>query len=107
MRRPRVSENPGNTEIVAMRVPRVARRLTARLSLTQKVALLSLVPTVALGVVLTQVLQSQIRSRTLADAAQSAELVAHIGIQPRLTPKAMRAGLSARGIRELDQALSG
>src|SRR5437588_408380 len=90
-----------------MRVPRVARRLTARLSLTQKVALLSLVPTVALGVVLTQVLQSQIRSRTLADAAQSAELVAHIGIQPRLTPKAMRAGLSARGIRELDQALSG
>jgi diguanylate cyclase (GGDEF)-like protein len=90
-----------------MRVPRIARRLSARLSLTQKVALLSLVPIVALGVVLAQVLRSQIQSRTLTDAAQSAELVAHIGIQPRLTPLTMRAGLSARGVRELDQALSG
>ena len=61
-------------------------RPSAHLSLTRQVALLSLVPIVALGFVLARVLQSQIVSRTLADATESARIIAHIGIQPRLTP---------------------
>jgi len=81
-------------------------RPSANLSLTRQVALLSLVPIVALGLVLARVLQSQIVSRTLADATESARIIAHIGIQPRLTPRDLRLGMSAAGVRELDQQLS-
>ena len=75
------------------------------LSLTGQVALLSLIPIVALGVVLAQVLQSRIVARTLDDAAQSATLVAHLGIQPRLTPGELRHGLSPADVRALDEQL--
>jgi diguanylate cyclase (GGDEF)-like protein len=80
-----------------------ARR--ARLSLTGQVALLSLVPIVALGLVLARVLQAQIMERSLADAGESAQLIARLGIQPRLTPRDLRDGLSAQGVRELDEQL--
>jgi diguanylate cyclase (GGDEF)-like protein len=76
-----------------------------RLSLTGQVALLSLIPIVALGFVLARVLQAQIVTRTLADAGESAQLIARLGIQPRLTPRDLRDGLSARGVRELDEQL--
>ena len=89
-----------------MGLPR-AGKLAGRLSLTQQVALLSLVPIVALGFVLARVIQTQIVARTLADASQSAQLIAHIGVQPRLSQRDLREGLSASGVRALDQALSG
>jgi diguanylate cyclase (GGDEF)-like protein len=75
------------------------------LSLTRQVAVLSLVPVVALGVILAHVLQTQITARTLADAGQSARLLARVGIQPALSPKEMRDGLSPAGIRALDEQL--
>ena len=81
------------------------RRQHARLSLTGQVALWSLVPIVALGFVLARVLQTQIVSRTLADAGESAQLVARLGIQPRLTPRDLRDGLTAQGVRALDEQL--
>jgi diguanylate cyclase (GGDEF)-like protein len=77
----------------------------ARLTLTGQVAVLSLVPIVALGFVLARVLQTQIVSRTLADAGQSAQLVARLGIQPWLTPRDLHRGLSAQSIRTLDDQL--
>ena len=80
-----------------------ARR--ARLSLTTQVALLSLIPIVALGFVLARVLQAQIVQRTLADADQSAQLVARLGVQPWLTPSDLHEGLSARSIHTLDEQL--
>jgi diguanylate cyclase (GGDEF)-like protein len=80
-------------------------RRRARLSLTGKVALLSLVPIVVLGLVLARVLQTQIVQRSLADAGESAQLVARLGIQPRLTPRDLRDGLSAQGVRALDEQL--
>ena len=61
---------------------------------------------VALGFILARVLQSQIVSRTLADASQSAQLIAHIAVQPRLTPRDLRTGLSAEDIQALDEQLS-
>jgi diguanylate cyclase (GGDEF)-like protein len=90
--------------------PRGHRSLTGsprrgRLSLTGQVALLSLIPIVALGFVLARVLQEQIVTRTLADAGESAQIIARLGIQPRLTPRDLRAGLSAQGVRELDEQL--
>jgi diguanylate cyclase (GGDEF)-like protein len=75
------------------------------LSLTGQVALLSLIPMLALGFVLARVLQSQIVTRSLADAGESAQLVARLGIQPRLTPYELRNGLSAQDIRALDEQL--
>lgn len=68
--------------------------------------MLSLLPIVALGLILARVLQSQIVTRTLADATESAGIIAHIGIQPRLTPQDLRNGLTPAGIRALDQQLS-
>jgi len=52
------------------------------------------------------VLQAQIVTRTLADADQSAQLIARVGIQPRLSPRDLRQGLSPAGIRALDEQLS-
>ena len=71
------------------------RRL--RLSLTQQVALLSLIPMVALGFILARVLETQIVTRTLADEDESAQLIAHLAIQPRLSPQDLKTGLNARG----------
>jgi diguanylate cyclase (GGDEF)-like protein len=84
--------------------PRGARVLP-RLTLTRQVALMSLVPIVALGFILARVIQAQVVSRALSDADQSAQLIARIGIQPRLTPHDLRYGLSASGVRSLDNQL--
>jgi diguanylate cyclase (GGDEF)-like protein len=81
------------------------RRL--RLSLTQQVALLSLIPMVALGFILARVLETQIVTRTLADEDESAQLIAHLAIQPRLSPQDLKTGLSAQGVKALDEQLSG
>jgi diguanylate cyclase (GGDEF)-like protein len=67
---------------------------------------MSLLPIVALGFVLAHVLQTQIVTRSLDDATVSAQTIAHIGIQPRLSPRDLRDGLDAAGIRALDQQLS-
>jgi diguanylate cyclase (GGDEF)-like protein len=80
-------------------------RPRARVSLTTQVALLSLIPIVALGFVLARVLQKQIVQRTLADAGQSAQLVARLGVQPWLTPGDLHRGLSAQSIHKLDEQL--
>jgi diguanylate cyclase (GGDEF)-like protein len=88
-----------------MALLRVYRRLAGRLTLTQRVALTSLVPMVVLGFVLTSVLEHQVETHSVADAGQSARLIASIGIQPRLTPSEVRNGLSAQQIKGLDEQL--
>lgn len=84
---------------------RACKRLPGYLTLTQRVALLSLVPMVVLGFVLTGVIERQVASHSVADASQSARLIANIGIQPRLSPHALRAGLTQAEIRGLDEQL--
>jgi diguanylate cyclase (GGDEF)-like protein len=80
--------------------------LLGRLGLTRQVALLSLVPMVVLGFILARVLQAQIVSRTLADATESARIIAHIGIQPHLSAQDLRTGLTPAGVSALDEQLS-
>jgi hypothetical protein len=70
-----------------------------RPSLTRQVALLSLIPIVALGFILAHVLQTQIVTRTLADEDEAAQLIAHLAIQPRLSPQDLKTGLSAQGVK--------
>ncbi|HEV3070834.1 MAG TPA: bifunctional diguanylate cyclase/phosphodiesterase [Solirubrobacteraceae bacterium] len=67
---------------------------------------MSLIPILALGFVLARVLQAQIVTRAVADASQSAQLLARIGIQPRLTPADLRSGLSPGEVGVLDRQLS-
>jgi diguanylate cyclase (GGDEF)-like protein len=88
-----------------MSLLRACKRLAGKLTLTQRVALMSLVPIVALGFVLTRVIERQVESHSVADASQSARLIANIGIQPRLTPHELAAGLSQAQIRQLDEQL--
>jgi len=77
-----------------------------RLGLTHQVALLSLLPMVVFGFILARVLQAQIVSRTLADASEAARIIAHIGIEPHLSPADLRDGLTPAGVSELDRQLS-
>jgi diguanylate cyclase (GGDEF)-like protein len=44
--------------------------------------------------------------RTLADASQSASLVARLGVQPRISQYELKHGLSPAGVRALDEQLS-
>jgi diguanylate cyclase (GGDEF)-like protein len=76
-----------------------------RLTLTQRVALLSLVPMVVLGFALTSVIEGQVESHSIASATQSARLIAEIGIEPRLTARELRHGLTVAEVGELDDQL--
>ena len=88
-----------------MRLRRPFAGIGERLGLTRQVALLSLVPIVALGFILTRVLQSQTDARTLADATRSARLITTVGIQPSLTRRELQLGMTPAGIAALDHRL--
>ncbi|HEY1689216.1 MAG TPA: bifunctional diguanylate cyclase/phosphodiesterase [Solirubrobacteraceae bacterium] len=81
------------------------RGIAGRWTLTRQVALLSLVPMVVLGLVLARALQTRIVARTLADQGEAAQLIARIGIQPRLTPHDLKDGLTPAGVKTLDEQL--
>jgi diguanylate cyclase (GGDEF)-like protein len=88
-----------------MRLVRACRALGGRLTLTQRVALLSLVPIAVLGFALTSVIERQVEDHSIASATQSARLIAEIGIQPRLTAGELRHGLTPTEVGELDEQL--
>jgi diguanylate cyclase (GGDEF)-like protein len=88
-----------------MRLVRVCRALAERLTLTQRVALLSLVPIVVLGFALTSVIERQVEDHSLSSASQSARLIANIGIQPRLTAQELTRGLTPVEVAQLDHQL--
>jgi diguanylate cyclase (GGDEF)-like protein len=80
-------------------------RPVSRLGLLARFSVLSLIALVILGVVLADVLSNQIRSRALANAAQSAQLATTFGIQPQLSQTNLDAGLPAEVVAALDQLL--
>jgi diguanylate cyclase (GGDEF)-like protein len=79
--------------------------LRPRVGLLGKFAIASLVPIVALGIVLAHVLRAEIRQRALVNARQSAKLLELSLIQPRLTAGDLRGRLPAGRVRTLDQLL--
>ena len=89
-----------------MRLLRRARSAIRRLSLTRQVALLSLLPMLALGLILARVLQTQIVDRALSDATRSARIIAAVGVQPKLTPQNLAHGLAPGEVAALDRELS-
>jgi signal transduction histidine kinase len=78
-----------------------------RFSLLGKFAVVSLIPIVALGLVLGRVLEVQIRNQALSNARQLAALVARLGIQPQLSAADLTDGLTPARYRRLDAALRG
>ncbi|MCW3034497.1 MAG: hypothetical protein QOK19_694 [Solirubrobacteraceae bacterium] len=80
--------------------------MIGRLSLTRQVALLSLLPMIALGLILGRVLQTQLVDRTLSDATRSARIIARVGVQPELNPRNLATGLSKTEIATLDRIVT-
>jgi signal transduction histidine kinase len=76
-----------------------------RTSLVGTFALLSLIPTVLLGLILAGNLRSQIRARALDNAAQAAQLVTRLGVQPLVSPSDLTDGLSPERLQAVDRAL--
>jgi two-component system, cell cycle sensor histidine kinase PleC len=70
-------------------------------------ALLSLVPVVALGIGLANVINSGVRQQNLDETDRNTIVLAQAGIQPLLTPADLTAGLSTARLDELDNSLRG
>ena len=81
------------------------RRFPGRLGLLGRFSILSLAAFVLLGFVLARTLQGQVRERSLANARQTAEVLAKFGIQPQLSPADLRRGLSPEKIRALNEGV--
>jgi diguanylate cyclase (GGDEF)-like protein len=67
-------------------------RRSVRLGLLGKFAIASVVPIVALGLVLSQYVKHQIERRTLSQETRAAALVARVGLQPHIRPIDLRRG---------------
>jgi signal transduction histidine kinase len=71
----------------------------------QKVAVVTLLPILALGFVLQRALERQVRDRALADAVASAGVIATLGVQPQLANFDLQSGLTERQVAQLDRTL--
>jgi diguanylate cyclase (GGDEF)-like protein len=81
-------------------------RRSLRLGLLGKFALASVVPILALGLVLSQYVRHQIEQRALAQEVRAAALVARVGLQPHIRPIDLRRGYLPRAQeRALHRAL--
>ena len=67
-------------------------RRSLRLGLLGKFAIASVVPIVALGLVLSQYVKHQIERRALSQETRAAALVARVGLQPHIRPIDLRRG---------------
>ncbi len=76
-----------------------------RLSLLGRFGIMSAIPIVLLGLVLGQSLDRVIRERALTNAAHSAELIAALAIQPRLSAEELSQGFDAERLEALDRQL--
>jgi diguanylate cyclase (GGDEF)-like protein len=68
-------------------------------------ALVSVIPMILLGLVLSQYLGNQIQKRTLAEAKRAGVLIARVGFQPQLSPIDLQQGLTQSQAEALDNAL--
>jgi diguanylate cyclase (GGDEF)-like protein len=64
---------------------------------------MSLIAIIALGLVLAQTLRTQVTTRSLANARESAELIAKSAIKPQLSPSDVADGLSNQRLGALDK----
>jgi diguanylate cyclase (GGDEF)-like protein len=81
------------------------RQSTSRLSLLGRFSLMSLAVIAALGIAIGLTLKNQIEHRALARASQLAEVVAELGVLPRLAHDDLDGALPAPRIHALDAAL--
>jgi diguanylate cyclase (GGDEF)-like protein len=80
-------------------------RFPLRRSLVANFAVLSSASLAILGVALALELQGRIRQDALADARDVASVTARFGVQPQISPRALREGLRGPGLDRVDQAL--
>ncbi len=65
------------------------------LGLFGKFGLIGLVPLVGLGLVLAQLLQGQMEKQALTNAREAAVLTSRLGVQPLISPRDLRNGISS------------
>ena len=70
-------------------------------------ALLSLIPVVALGIGLGNVVSSGVQQQNLDEADRNTAILAQAGIQPLLLPSDLTSGLSTARLDQLDNSLRG
>jgi signal transduction histidine kinase len=70
-------------------------------------ALLSMLPVIALGIGLGNVISNGVQQQHLTDADRNADILAQAGIQPLLLPADLTGGISAARLDELDNSLRG
>jgi diguanylate cyclase (GGDEF)-like protein len=81
------------------------RHRFGRLSLLGRFGLMSLAVLVALGLAIGITLKRQIESRALDRATQLAQVIAQIGVQPRLEPGDLASQLSPARLDQLDDVM--
>jgi diguanylate cyclase (GGDEF)-like protein len=87
-----------------MRIRRLIRQPRAP-SLVATFALLSSVSLAALGFALAVEINGRIRQDALRDARDVASVTARFGIQPHISPNALRVGLAGANLNQVDTAL--
>src|SRR3712207_3356792 len=78
-----------------------------RLSLLTKFGIVSALPILALGLVLSHILEGFVRDRATLTARQSIEAAARVGVQPHIDERDLRVGFSAAKYEQLDDLLRG
>ncbi|MEA2444582.1 MAG: hypothetical protein QOJ12_1874 [Thermoleophilales bacterium] len=96
-----IAQRPGGADCAGMRVI-LARLRAGRPGLLGRFALLSLLAVIVMGFGLAHTLKAQIRERALANAAQSADLIARFGIQPQLAGTDLGRPLAPEAVDALD-----
>jgi hypothetical protein len=81
------------------------RHWSARLSLLARFGLMSLVVLVVLGFAIGLTLKQQIESRALGRATQLAQVIAELGVQPRVQSGDLERPLSPARLDELDEVM--
>ena len=78
-----------------------------KLSLITKFGVISAVPIILLGLVLSQILTSFVRDRAITSTRRSIQVGASIGIQPHLSADELASGFTSAETRELEEILGG
>ncbi|MFP5352063.1 MAG: putative bifunctional diguanylate cyclase/phosphodiesterase [Actinomycetota bacterium] len=78
-----------------------------KMSLLTKFGLISMLPIVALGLVLSHILEGFVRDRAILTARQSIEAAARVGVQPLIRDQDLSEGFSELEYERLDTLLHG
>ena len=78
-----------------------------KMSLLTKFGVISALPILALGLILSQILAGFVRDRAILTTKQSITAAARVGVQPHITERDLREGFTSAEYTQLDELLRG